>query len=297
MRNSYTFFIFLLSMVSIGCKFHDSSSLILDTGWRFKIGDNVQWASPNLDDSKWDTSNVGHSSAGLAFNNYTGYGWYRVKFDLPQNLRDNNVAENIDSINFYFGAIDDCDEVYLNGSLIGANNQNFPDGSKSNPNFINPKDLWSIPRKYVLSAKDGRLRWDTKNVIAIRVFNQNGGGGIYSDIPTISRYGLADYLDIDLNNYYKVKDNEYVSRDIILSNKSMRLPINGEMEITARNTENGSMVYQQQYDIILKPGEIKSLFVKLPVSTDPIKLDIKVRDHNFNQTLSLTDSIPYILIP
>lgn len=301
MKNSHFFLIFLLTIGIIisGCGQSNNlnKTLVLDRGWHFKLGDQKEWALKGTDDSKWDTAAVGHISAGKAFANYNGFGWYRVKFHMTKSWIENKTSSIPDSIKLYFGAIDDCDEIYLNGALIGVNNKTLPYGYKSDQDFTSAKGLWNVPRKYMLSSKDKRILWDKDNVIAIRVFNQYGGGGIYSEVPKISKYGLEDYVNIELNTFYKVNENEYVNREITFRNKSLRLPVYGDLDIIAQNTENKKKVYQKQYVIQLNPGEIKTVFVKLPISTDPLELYLSVNDRNLHQSMSVQDSIPYVLTP
>ncbi|MGZ3925245.1 MAG: glycoside hydrolase family 15 protein, partial [Flavisolibacter sp.] len=66
----------------------------------------------------------------------------------------------------FAGTIDDADETYFNGHLVGSSGK-FPPGDQS---------AWDIQRKYLIK-KD----WvQKKNTIAIRVYNGIGDGGIIS---------------------------------------------------------------------------------------------------------------------
>ena len=73
------------------------------------------------------------------------------------------------------GKIDDMDEVYINGTLIGSTGN------------INRKwasdDEYNRYRNY--SIPDDLLRAGKDNVIAIRVYDQEGRGGIYEGPLTI----------------------------------------------------------------------------------------------------------------
>ncbi|MGA3263009.1 MAG: hypothetical protein ABSC47_03075, partial [Terracidiphilus sp.] len=60
----------------------DGSSLSLNSGWKFKAGDDLNWAKPDLDDKgwmgiwpyySWDIQNI----------EYHGSAWYRVTFTVP----------------------------------------------------------------------------------------------------------------------------------------------------------------------------------------------------------------------
>ena len=63
--------------------------------------------------------------------------------------------------------IDDTDVSYLNGVKIGATGQ-MP------PAF---KGAWNAPRRYEVPAS--AVQYGQDNVIAIRVFDATGGGGLY----------------------------------------------------------------------------------------------------------------------
>lgn len=126
--------------------------------WKFSIGDDRQWASPDYKDYNWEQIQVPAPWEDQGFGSYDGYAWYRVTIEL-RNLPDNNLY-------LMMGYIDDVDEVYLNGTLIGFNGS-FP------PNFYtayNAKRVYHIP--------DHLLNKNGKNVIAIRVYDTVLDGGI-----------------------------------------------------------------------------------------------------------------------
>ena len=87
---------------------------------------------------------------------YDGYAWYRLTFDAPDELL--NAPEKY----FVAGAIDDYDEVYLNGVKIGATGKETP-------------KYWIANRNYRIPA--GLLK-KKGNLLTVRVFDVHGGGGI-----------------------------------------------------------------------------------------------------------------------
>lgn len=150
----------------------------LEGFWKFTIGDDLKWADPNYDDSSWETIRVPSSWEAEGFHGYNGYAWYRTSFDFPKK------AANY-SMHLYMGYIDDVDEVYLNGELIGKSGA-FP------PNFSTAYDAersYPIPNKY--------LRTDRKNVIAVRVYDSQLSGGILRG--DIGVYAYTDGMNLDLN--------------------------------------------------------------------------------------------------
>ncbi len=150
--------------------------------WKFHIGDDASWASGSFNDSGWGTIRVPANWEDEGFNGYDGFAWYRTKFDGSK-LNKNEV--------YYLnlGFIDDADEVYLNGNLIGFSG-NLP------PKF---KTAYNNERKYVLPSMAIN---EGENVLAIRVFDAIHAGGIVDG--DIGIYGVSEgaRLLIDLQGIW-----------------------------------------------------------------------------------------------
>ena len=125
--------------------------------WKFSIGDNPRWANADFDDSAWQTIFVPAAWENEGFSGFDGYAWYRVTFDLNDVSAHNLILD--------LGYIDDVDEVYLNGELIGFTGS-FP------PKFYT---AYNAHRRYPLPAD---LLKTGKNVLAIRVYDTILEGGI-----------------------------------------------------------------------------------------------------------------------
>lgn len=80
--------------------------------WKFKRGDNLLWMQPALNDDDWYDHKIplGWDDNGLR--DYDGFGWYRYHFVAPQSWSGEDLALEL-------GRIDDVDEVYLYGGLLG----------------------------------------------------------------------------------------------------------------------------------------------------------------------------------
>ncbi len=127
--------------------------------WKFRLGDNMQWADPKLNDSRWDDIYVPSTWEDEGYPGYDGYAWYRRHFNVPSNWMSKDLVVDL-------GTIDDVDEVYVNGELIGSMGTFPPEYSSA----------YDIVRSYPLSPS--LLRPDGDNVIAVRVFDDHGVGGI-----------------------------------------------------------------------------------------------------------------------
>jgi hypothetical protein len=127
--------------------------------WKFEIGDNMLRAKVNFDDSRWTEIRVPGAWEDQGFQGYDGYAWYRKHFVSPAAWKGKYLYLQL-------GTIDDADEVYLNGHMIGFWGS-FP------PDYIT---AYSVSRKYYLPVE--LLNPDGDNVLAVRVYDAEFAGGI-----------------------------------------------------------------------------------------------------------------------
>ncbi|MEK9137647.1 MAG: sugar-binding domain-containing protein, partial [Bacteroidota bacterium] len=81
--------------------------------WKFTAGDDPSWKDATTNDSKWNDAVVpAYWETVPGLRDYDGSGWYRLKFSVPENLTGQRLI-------LLLGKIDDVDETYLNGELIG----------------------------------------------------------------------------------------------------------------------------------------------------------------------------------
>lgn len=152
--------------------------------WRFSVGDDPRWASPSFNDADWDQLTAPEEWENQGYDDYNGFAWYRKHFRLGE------VPANAKLI-LQLGNIDDADEVYLNGKLIGRSGK-FP------PNFSTGYDT---ERKYAIPA--GLLQVNGDNVIAVRVYDSYLQGGFRSGPLAISQDVDNEYLSINLSGRWK----------------------------------------------------------------------------------------------
>lgn len=130
----------------------------LNGKWRFSVGDDVDWAESGFNDREWSLLDPRHSWERGGYDHYNGYAWYRRSF---------RFSEDVDQPTYLvLGQIDDVDEVYVNGRMIGGTGQ-FP------PNYVS---AWNQDRIYALPS--GILNRGKDNVVAVRVYDGGGEGGI-----------------------------------------------------------------------------------------------------------------------
>lgn len=156
---------FLLTVVSY------AQFIPLPSSWKFVTGDSIIYKTENYDDTHWKSVNVPSNWENQGNANYDGYAWYRVRFSIPKEQLNKNLY-------IYIGKIDDADETYINGKLVGASGK-FP-----------PQDVtaWNMQRCYLIPKN--LLR--DENVLAVRVYDGTGGGGIHSGL--IGIYDTNDFV-------------------------------------------------------------------------------------------------------
>jgi sialate O-acetylesterase len=130
--------------------------------WKFRTGDKKEWSAPGFDDREWKPMIVPLLWDAQGYKDYDGFGWYRVRIRVPQ-------IDASKPIILLLGKIDDVDEVYLNGALVGRTGKMYPDWRQG--------DAYQQLRAYTIPS--GKLIPGAEAVIAIRVYDGFLGGGIY----------------------------------------------------------------------------------------------------------------------
>lgn len=128
--------------------------------WRFRKGDDAGWKVPELDDSGWQEVTL--PDTWEHHSDYTDdnvYGWFRRHLEIPDSCKGRDF-------DLLLGKIDDVDEVWLNGERIGGMGS-FP------PDY---QTAWTDERRYRVPAS--LVRGDGSDVLAVRVFDGDGNGGI-----------------------------------------------------------------------------------------------------------------------
>ncbi|MBN1350708.1 glycoside hydrolase [candidate division KSB1 bacterium] len=160
--------------------------------WRFQVGDDIEYADPNFDDSQWDKIEVPGFWEDLGFPGYDGYAWYRVYVKLPGDLREKMLYLRL-------GRINDVDMVYVNNVYLNGTGS-FP------PDF---RAAANEERTYYLPPNT--LNFDDVNLIAVRVYDVGNIGGIYDGpLGIYSRQDVVQ-LEMDLSGTWKFSTGDHKS--------------------------------------------------------------------------------------
>jgi sialate O-acetylesterase len=136
---------------------------------RAKIGDvadhdpglvngNAVWADPAFDQSTWASIDAPKEWEQAGYDGLDGIAWYRTSFDLTPDEAKNGVTLGL-------GMIDDSDESWVNGHRVGGMH-----------------NAWNVQRRYDVPAA---ALVPGRNVVAVRVEDTGGGGGIIGEPDSV----------------------------------------------------------------------------------------------------------------
>ncbi|HEX9046410.1 MAG TPA: sialate O-acetylesterase [Verrucomicrobiae bacterium] len=111
----------------------------------------MAWSQADLAVDSWTNMTLPTLWESAGYPNFDGIFWFRRSFELPENWDGHDVE-------LHLGAVDDNDTTWINGSLVGATIG------------------WNLTRVYRVPAN---LLKRGPNVIAVRVLDTGGGGGLY----------------------------------------------------------------------------------------------------------------------
>jgi len=187
--------VILFVLAVSGCQRHSSveiTQIEASDGWKFSAGDSVLWADNSYQDSGWVGVSVDKTWEEQGFSAYDGFGWYRRWVDVPSGLKDRMVQGG--GLLISFDNADDADECYFNGTLIGAT-------GKLPPEYLSK---YGVKRRYIVPPD--LVKSGEKNLIAIRVYDGGGGGGIISANFTIQPLSEVYQLPLEV----KIEDPDWV---------------------------------------------------------------------------------------
>lgn len=120
---------------------------------------------PEFDDSGWEVMNL-PAMFETVTGDFDGAVWFRKTVELPAEMAGRDLS-------LLLGPIDDMDRTYFNGELVGS---------------TEVSGFYQVPREY---SVPGRLVNEGVNTIAVRVIDNQGGGGIWG-MPGVMKIAAGD---------------------------------------------------------------------------------------------------------
>lgn len=147
--------------------------------WKFQAGDNPAFKDAGFDDSSFTTIAVPSYWEFAGQGDLDGFAWYRKTFRATPRDGDESMV-------LMLGKIDDTDEVYLNGTKIGSTGSLNHSDRHSNVGYHDQNRGYYFPASLLKK----------ENVLAVRVHDHGGRGGIYEGpLGIISQDRYIEYWE------------------------------------------------------------------------------------------------------
>ena len=172
------------------------------------------WAGAELDYSQWQDMELPGLWEGKGLPNIDGEIWFRKIFTLTAEQASQKAYVSL-------GTIDDSDETWVNGRKIGATSQ------------YNEMRKYDIPAGVLMKGP---------NVIAIKVVDTGGGGGIYGDPEEL--YIQVGETRIPLTGVWKYRPSSIQVQAALQPNRYATLLYNAMIHPLIPYAFQGAIWYQ-----------------------------------------------------
>jgi len=148
-------------------------------------------------------------------------------------------------------------------------------------------------RKYTLSVDDGSIRWNQPNLIAIRVFS-NEGGRIFKDDPYIGLVSISDSITFNGDGFYQPDSANTLDTILVLNNSSCE-NLHGTVSVNCVNSGMRESLFSTEVTVSLKSRHNDSITVSLPFSEDPVTVYLTYMDEREGIVSRDSIHLPFIL--
>ncbi len=252
---------------------------------RFITCDDPAYKASGYDDSKWETLKTGIVWQEQGHEDYHGYAWYRIHVKIPGELKEKGFWK--DSLRIFLAHVNDVDETFLNGKRIGHIGS-FPD----EPGGYVSK--WPAIREYHVSVSDEAIKWDADNVIAVRVYDGGGSGGIFMGQPYVDMLEKINGIQIES------PETEFISPEKVSSRLSVanryNTAVSGIFRYTIFDAATGRSIGGKKQKLTLRPFEVHQLNISVPQKPG-IELNASFTEEKSGYTANIRKTFPYILTP
>ncbi len=255
---------------------------------KFSATDNPAYASPSFNDSEWRYLVVQQTWGTQNEQPENEYGWYRLHFSLSPEMKK-RLQGDAKTILIDIGKIDDADQTFLNGKLVGETGE-FPKGDKP---YVT---AWDKPRRYTVPVSSNLLKPDGDNVLAIRVYNGKGDGGIYGSPIKISLPTELDGAEMKFT-----ESNSDKGRLLNINIQKIELEglpmgnIKGTLKVDFLDCENDKIIDSKSKKINIASG--KSYDLKFEAPEGNIRAMVTLTNASGKQSVTRTHPMKYILTP
>lgn len=266
-----------------------SAQVDLSGGWKFHPGDDLSWSAPGFNDQDWKSIDVGKFWEDQGYTGLDGYAWYRTHLAIPSSLKNSSSLR--ESLRFDLGKIDDGDQVFLNGKLIGQNGGATKDITQGQ---------YDLTRIYTVAMGDPTIHWDQDNVIAVRVFDHGGNGGMYQGDYALTTTEVTNVVHIDHQSFgFRFRPDGSVRKNISVTSTDAAYVCSGTLSIAVEDPSNAGIVWQKTIPVTSLTPSTPFRYVyslRLPARQSYMVL-YTFHDKRSGKEITASEGIPYILTP
>ena len=248
----------------------------------FQKGDNMEWANPNFNDASWNTLDITRSWDVQQQSIENDYAWYRIHVLIPSSLLKKSNQQKL--VVFDMPKADDADECYLNGRLIGkTGSMPIDKGGYSS--------AWNVERTYMVDAKNGGIRWDDDNIIAVRVYNGPSQGGLFGRPLSIRMPDAIEGISLQFHDNYGEK-----AHCIVDVNNAYPITTPGTLSVNIQDRETGQTLTHLTRKVNSKQGKVFSVNVPYDKSRTCL-LNATFTDSKTGLSVKRSLPLKYVLTP
>ena len=164
---------------ALKAKLQEQRLSLADLPWRFRpdpkaVGLAEGWAGSGWDDSDWAQIQIGKPWESQGYRDLDGWAWYRLRIEVPASWVNQRVY-------LTFEGVDDCYELFVDGDLVTRRGDPQQRVDTFNERFSH--DLTD------------RMQPGSSHVVAVRVFDWYGAGGIFRPV-TLSTAPALPVTDV-----------------------------------------------------------------------------------------------------
>ena len=157
----------------------------------------IDWSSPDTDVSDWKqirTPDRWSKTKAEELHDFDGIVWTRTSFDLEKHT-------NTGSATLSLGPIDDSDDVYINGVLVGSSRRK-----------------WNAPRVYKVPAK---VLKKGENIMVIKITDSGGRGGVFGEEEDVFLRLGSEVVNLSGIWLYQVEEQFFANRSVFAEGRTI----------------------------------------------------------------------------
>lgn len=193
----YPLVLLLVCICATAARAQETASIDLRGLAAFRAGDDDVWRSKFIDEEmEWSFVTVPGAWEDNGFPLLDGFAWYRIRFRIPDVMRD-------DSLLLVMSGVDDADETFLNGVMIGKSG-GFPPAMRSELHAVR---VYPLPRSVS----------EEFNLLAVRVFDAGEQGGITGSVFRIVRADSMPRVLDEITDLPRPRPPRFISNGVMVS--------------------------------------------------------------------------------